>query len=74
MTTDAEVYDALKLRVEVNQSGTRKFYNVLDQLHREDGPAVEYARSGGTYWFLFGVRHSRLQHQRKVKEIKRAVT
>ena len=43
-------------------------------LHREDGPAVEYARSGGTYWFLFGVPYSRLQHQRKVEEIKRAVT
>jgi hypothetical protein len=51
-----------------------KFWYQNGVLHREDGPAVEYARSGGTYWFLFGVPYSRLQHQRKVEEIKRAVT
>ena len=56
MTTEAEVYETLKLRVEVDQFGTRKFYNVLDQLHREDGPAVE-DYLGTKLWYLNGQLH-----------------
>ena len=56
MTTEAEVYDALKLRVEVDQFGTRKFYNALGQLHREDGPAVE-DYLGTKLWYQNGQLH-----------------
>jgi hypothetical protein len=36
--------------------GTRRWYNVQGQLHREDGPAVEYA-NGDCMWFLNGQVH-----------------
>ena len=96
MTTEEDVYEALKYRV-VDCHGICRYYNAAGELHRvggpavtypngaklwyqngalhrEDGPAVEYAHSGGVYWFLFGVCHGRLQHQRKVEEIKRTDT
>ena len=39
MTTDVELYEALKYRVEVSPAtGTRRYYNSANQLHREDGP------------------------------------
>ena len=41
MTTEEEVYAALKYRVVVDAAGTRRYYNAAGQLHREDGPAVE---------------------------------
>ena len=37
------VFDALRYRVEVNKCGTRRYYSKAGQLHRTDGPAVEYA-------------------------------
>ena len=36
--------------VKVYDSGTKKWY-LNDQLHREDGPAVEFA-NGTKYWYL----------------------
>ena len=41
--------------VEVLASGT-KFYYLHGKLHREDGPAIEYAQ-GHKEWWLHGQRH-----------------
>jgi hypothetical protein len=32
-----------------------KWYNENDQLHREDGPAIEYS-DGFKYWYLDGLK------------------
>ena len=45
----------IEYTVKVNASGDKAWY--LDgKLHREDGPAVEYA-SGSKAWYLDGKRH-----------------
>ena len=41
--------------VSVCPNGT-KFWYLNDNLHREDGPAIEYA-NGSNFWFLDGKRH-----------------
>ena len=56
MTSEEEVYDALKYHIDVDEYGTRRYYNAAGQLHREDGPAVEYA-SGSKTWYQNGKRH-----------------
>ena len=57
MTTLAEVFDALKYRVDVDPiTGTRKYYNDAGQLHRVDDPAVVW-RDGGKEWWQNGQRH-----------------
>ena len=40
MTTEADVYEALKYHIEDNGNGTRSYRNAAGELHREDGPAV----------------------------------
>ena len=37
----------------INQFGTKIWYNEQGQLHREDGPAVEYA-DGSKRWYQHG--------------------
>ena len=54
--SEQAVFDALKYRVEVDKLGTRRYYNKADQLHRDDGPAVEYA-DGLKVWYQNGLRH-----------------
>jgi len=39
------------MRKETNFYGTIRYYNDLNQLHREDGPAIECA-NGDKYWYL----------------------
>ena len=56
MTTEEEVYDALKHRIVVGDNGTRRYYNNLCQLHREDGPAIVYA-DNTKVWYQNGVLH-----------------
>ena len=56
MTSEEEVYDALKYHIDVDEYGTRRYYNAAGKLHREDGPAVEYA-SGSKAWYQNGKRH-----------------
>ena len=51
-----EVFDILKYRIEVDGFGTRWYYNAAGQLHRTDGPAVEYS-NGGKSWYQNGLRH-----------------
>ena len=50
MTTLTEVYEALTLRVVVDDYGTRRYYNSSNLLHREAGPAVVRA-DGAKFWY-----------------------
>jgi len=45
-----------KYIVTVDSSGDRRWYNEFDQLHRTDGPAVEYA-DGTKIWYQNDKRH-----------------
>ena len=54
--SDSQVFDALRYRIEVDQEGTRRYHNSAGQLHRVDGPAVEYA-DGTKVWLINGLRH-----------------
>jgi hypothetical protein len=45
----------IKYKVRVYASGNKSWY-LNGQLHREDGPAIEYV-DGGKAWFLNGKRH-----------------
>ena len=54
--SEQEVFDALKYRVVVDTRGTRWYYNSANQLHRIDGPAVEYT-SGTEHWYQNNQRH-----------------
>ena len=56
MTTEAEVYEALALRVVATHGGARCFYNAAGQLHRSTGPAVEWP-NGDQVWVHKGLRH-----------------
>ena len=56
MRYDQEVFDALKYRVEVDASGTRWYHNAAELLHRDEGPAIEYA-DGSKCWFQNGLLH-----------------
>ena len=47
--SEQAVFDALTYRIEVNEYGTRRYYNAAGQLHRLDGPAIERA-DGTKYW------------------------
>ena len=47
---EQEVFNALKYRVEVGKRGTRRYYNNADELHRTDGPAVEYSNGVKEWW------------------------
>ena len=56
MNTAEEVFERLRYRIEVNDYGTRFYYNCEGQLHREDGPAVIYA-NGTCFWYVNGLLH-----------------
>ena len=57
MTSAAELFNTLKYRIVVNPAtGTRRYYNHANQLHREDGPAV-IQRDGSKEWYLNGELH-----------------
>ena len=45
--SEQAVFEALKYRIEVDMRGTRWYYNRAIQLHRGDGPAVEWAAFSG---------------------------
>ena len=45
----------IEYKVEVKADGTKKWY-LNGKLHREDGPAVEYA-DGDKYWYFNGNPH-----------------
>ena len=54
--SEQAVFDALKYRIEVDGLGNRFYYNSANQLHRTNGPAIEYA-NGTKYWYQNGVCH-----------------
>jgi hypothetical protein len=40
----------------IDSRGTKRWYNLKNQLHREEGPAVEYL-DGYTEWYINGKLH-----------------
>ena len=54
--SEQAVFDALKYRIEVDQFGTRRYYNSAGQLHRTDGPAIEWGNDSKR-WYQNGLRH-----------------
>ena len=54
--SEQEVFDALKYRIDVDTHGTRRYRNVMGQLHRIGGPAIEYT-NGNKEWWQNGQRH-----------------
>ena len=55
MTDQADVFCELKYRVVVDQFGTR-YYNADGQLHRDEGPAIEWV-DGAKEWYQNGQMH-----------------
>lgn len=43
-------------KVTIRDDGNIYWYNEKDQLHREDGPAIEFS-NGDKYWFRNGLCH-----------------
>ena len=54
--SEQAVFDALKYRVEVAKDGTRRYYNNAGELHRDEGPAVDWAY-GTKLWYQNGQLH-----------------
>ncbi len=54
-------------KVEVNTDGDCYWYNEKDQLHREDGPAVEYS-DGPKTWWLDGVQITEEEHKKRTSK------
>ena len=54
--SEQAVFDALKYRIEVDEDGSRRYYNTNGELHRDDGPAVEWS-NGVKFWYQNGQRH-----------------
>ena len=54
--SEQEVFNRLKYRIEVDEDGTRRYYNTAGQRHRTDGPAVERA-DGSKFWYQNGQFH-----------------
>ena len=48
--SEQDVFDTLKYRIEVDRAGTRRYYDATEQLHRENGPAVEYVNGNKEWW------------------------
>ena len=46
-----------------------KFWYLNDKLHREDGPAIEYA-NGIKYWYLKGKLLPQEEHQKRMNPAK----
>ena len=55
MPTPTQVYEALRYRIEIGKNGSRRYYNADGQLHRMEGPAVEW--EGGRRWYQNGQLH-----------------
>ncbi len=57
MTTEADVYNALRYcRVVTNSDGSRMYFDSDNLLHRDDGPAALWA-DGTEIWYQHGLRH-----------------
>lgn len=58
MSSQEDVYTALKYRVVVDANGTRCCYNHRGDLHREDGPAIVWCNNTHE-WYYKGVRYEK---------------
>ena len=56
MLCEQEVFEALKYRIVIDENGTRWYRNAAEQLHRDEGPAVEYS-NGRKVWYQNGRLH-----------------
>ena len=54
--SEQDVFDSLKYRVVVVGYGTRYYYNNTGELHRDDGPAIEWI-NGDKLWCQNGQLH-----------------
>ena len=54
--SEQAVFDTLKYQVKVSKNGTRRYYNNVGILHRDDGPAVEWS-DGTKSWYQNGQCH-----------------
>ena len=54
--SEAAVFEILQLHPNVDDEGTRRYYNCEGQLHRVHGPAVEFL-SGERRWYQNGNLH-----------------
>ena len=54
--SEQEVFDALKYRIETNDSGSRLYLNSAGEVHRTDGPAITHA-DGTRLWYQNGQCH-----------------
>ena len=66
--SEQAVFDALKYRVVVNEYGDKLYYNNANQLHRTDGPAIEWS-DGEEGWWLKGVRYSEQEFHEQLKSL-----
>jgi len=57
----------IEYTVKVRGSGT-KFWSLNGKLHREDGPAGEYA-NGTKEWFLNGKKVTQEEHKRMTSKV-----
>ena len=51
--SEQAVFDALKYRIVVNDSGSRLYLNSAGEVHRTDGPAITHA-DGTKLWYQNG--------------------
>ena len=54
--SEQDVFDFLKYRIALDARGTRRYYNSAGELHRTNGPAVEWS-NGTKSWYQNGLRH-----------------
>ena len=54
--SEQEVFDALRYHIAVYGFGNRYYRNNAGELHRDDGPAVEYT-TGDKFWYQNGRLH-----------------
>ena len=56
----------IEYKVKVNKDGSKYWY-LNGKLHREDGPAIEYA-SGTKFWYLNGKYLSKDEWEKRIKK------
>jgi len=64
--TEQETFEALKYCVDINEYGTKRYYNCEGKLHREEGPAVIWY-NGSRYWFLDGESYSQEGFNKEIR-------
>lgn len=52
MKVVAHIQTAPKNRVEIDEFGTKRYFNEKGQLHRENGPAVEWVIGTKEWWTI----------------------